>query len=94
MQINTTLEFKTALRSGPYAWPGGYPLFFICDDGGYLCCGCARKEARTIMEAIHNARNGWQRHDDWRVVGMDINWEDPHAHCEHCGDRIESAYAD
>ena len=89
MTINSTLEFKKALRVGPYAWPGGYPLFFICDDGGYLCCKCARTEAYEIMRSIIRKQS-----DGWRVVGQDVNWEDSHAHCEHCGDRIESAYGE
>jgi len=89
MQINTTLEFKNALRSGPYAWPGGYPLFFICDDGGALCCDCARTEAYEVMRSISKKQN-----DGWRVVGEDINWEDANLHWDHCGDRIESAYGE
>lgn len=89
MQINTTLEFKNALRSGPYAWPGGYPLFFICDDGGALCCKCARSEARRIMESVRDRQS-----DGWRVVGMDINWENVEAHCDHCNGTIESAYGE
>jgi len=93
MQINTTLEFKTALRSGPYAWPGGYPLFFICDDGGALCCTCARKEVRNVMGAINERKHG-ARNTGWAVVGMDTNWEDDLLHCDHCNERIESAYAD
>jgi len=89
MQINTISEFRSAVRTGPYAWPGGYPLYFVCDDGGSLCCRCANKERRNILESIaHHARDGW------RVVGMDINYEDNMLYCDHCSDRIESAYAD
>jgi len=36
MKINTVKDFGEALRNGPYAWPGGYPLFFITADGGAL----------------------------------------------------------
>lgn len=89
MLINTTLEFKTALRTGSYAWPGGYPLFFICDDGGTLCCKCARTEAYEVMRSIASDAN-----DGWRVVGQDVNWEDANLHCDNCGSRIESAYAE
>ena len=90
MQIQTTLQFKNALKQGPYAWPGGYPLFFICDDGGALCCKCAASHARPVMEAIRDKARGC----GWRVVGEDINWEDPDLYCDNCNDRIESAYAD
>ncbi len=94
MLINTTLEFKQALRAGPYAWPGGYPTYFVCDDGGSLCPACAKREARLIMRAIVDhrrfGRGGYQA--DWRVIGADINYEDDMLWCEHCNEQIESAY--
>lgn len=89
MLINTTLEMKKALRAGPYAWPGGYPLFFICDDGAELCCTCARKEVVNIFGSIARKQS-----DGWRVIGQDINWEDPELFCANCNERIESAYAE
>lgn len=89
MTINSTLQFKQALRAGPYAWPGGYPTFFLCDDGGALCCGCARKEARRIMESIRDKQS-----DGWRVIGADINWEDSDLICDHCNQPIEAAYSE
>jgi hypothetical protein len=27
-------------------------------------------------------------------VALEANWEDPDLFCDHCGDRIESAYAE
>lgn len=89
MQIESVSDFREAIRNGPFAWPGGYPLFFICDDGGIICPKCAKTERRNILESIvhGNAR-------DWRVRGVDVNWEDSHMECEHCGEHIESAYAD
>jgi hypothetical protein len=98
MQISTTLEFKNALRAGPYAWPGGYPTFFVCDDGEALCCKCAWIEAYEVMRAI-NARNyaisraqSWK--SDWPVVGADINYEDTSLYCANCNEQIESAYGE
>lgn len=32
MQINSISDFRKAMRNGPYAWPGGYPLFFVMGD--------------------------------------------------------------
>jgi len=88
-EIKTIGQFRSAVRNGPFAWPGGYPLYFICDDGGVLCCSCVKAERRNIIESIaHESRDGW------RVVGIDINYEDSHLECEHCGEHIESAYAD
>ena len=85
----TLLEAKRLLRNGPWAWPGGYPLYFICDDGAALCFACARKEWRQIVYAhLHRLRDGW------RLAGYDTNWEDPDLQCAHCDERIQSAYAE
>jgi len=66
-----------------FAWPGGYPLFYLCADNGVLCPDCANE-------------NG---HDDatdkqWRIVASDVNWEDSDLTCDHCNRKIESAYGD
>ena len=89
MHINSISDFRKAVRNVPYAWPGGYPLFFICDDGGVLCCACVNSERRNILESIAGKHS-----DGWRVVGMDINYEDADLTCDHCNERIESAYAE
>jgi hypothetical protein len=83
-------DIKRALRNGPYAWPGGYPLYFACDDGGVLCFACVRKQWREIVSAH---RRG-ERRGGWHLAGWDTNWEDPALICDHCNARIESAYAE
>lgn len=89
MYITNTQQLRAAIRA-PYAWPGGYPTYLITSDGGALCHKCGRTEYRLISEAI--------RHDDttggWQVIGQDVNWEDSELYCDHCGDRIKSAYAE
>lgn len=86
MQINSVSDFRTAVRHGPYAWPGGYPVFFICDDGGTLCCKCVKTERRNILESVaHKSRDGWH------VIAADINWEEDMT-CDHCNAAIEKAY--
>lgn len=88
-EIRTTAEFKATLRAGAYAWPGGYPMYLICSDGAALCFACGRKEVRNILQAI-DRKDG----SGWRVLATDINYEDGQLHCEHCSERIESAYVD
>jgi len=90
MFIKTISDFRAAIRNGAYAWPGGYPMFFITADGGALSFDAAKHERRVILEAIqsNDSRSGWC------VVGYDINWEDPALYCDHTGNRIESAYAE
>jgi len=89
VKIATVHDFVRALEEGPYAWPGGYPLFFTTSDGGALAFGTAWEERRLIAEAIRDKdRSGW------RVVDVDVNWEDPELFDDHAGGRIESAYAE
>ncbi len=89
MLINSVSEFRRAYHAGPYAWPGGYPCYFITSDGAALSYKAAKTERRNILEAIAHKQN-----DGWRVVGVDINWEDSELYCDHTGERIESAYAE
>lgn len=85
----TLLEIKRQLRRGAYAWPGGDPLFFLTRDGGALCFDCVRKEWRNIVDDhLRDMSCGW------RVEACDVNWEDPGLFCDHCGKRVESAYAE
>jgi hypothetical protein len=88
--IKSVSDYRKAVRSGAYAWPGGYPLFFVTSDGAALCWNCgAKKERRNVLEAIRDkSGNGW------RIVAVDINWEDGDLCCDNCSERIESAYAE
>ena len=89
MTINTISDFRRAMRNGPYAWPGGYPLYFVMSDGEALSFDAARKERRQILEALRDYDNS-----GWRPVAMDINWEDDNLICAHTNERIESAYGE
>lgn len=81
-------NIKQAIRD-KYAWPGGYPLFLVMNDGGALCMDCARAEFRQIA---HDTVKGWST--GWDAAAADINWEDSELTCDHCGNHIESAYSD
>jgi len=87
MGITTVREFMQALRSGKYTWPGCYPTFFVTSDGEVLSHDSARSEVWQIARAIRDNDRG-------RVVGVDVNWEDPSLYCDHSNERIESAYAE
>ena len=89
MHINSISDFRKALRDGAWAWPGGYPQFFITHDGEALSFEVAKAERRNIIESLaSNLRDGW------RVVAVDINWEDTELRCAHSGELIESAYGE
>ena len=83
-------DVKQALRAGPYAWPGGYPLYFIAADGAPLSFGAVRERFREVCADML----GTSRLSQWRLIGLEVNWEDPALVCEHTGARIESAYAE
>lgn len=87
--IATCAELKAALRNGEYAWPGGYPLYFVCSDGAALSFDAVRQNLREVFEAI-------QTHDGsgWDVTGCAVNYEDGELFCDHTGARIPSAYAE
>ena len=95
MKIETISDFRTAIRNGPYAWPGGYPLYFITADGSVLSFEAAKSERRAILESIQE--HPFDAHgstDGWRVVAFDINYEDTNLYCDHSNEHIPSAYGD
>lgn len=89
MQIKSISDFRKAYRAGPYAWPGGYPCYFITNDGAALSWKAAKSERRNILEAIRD-----QDTSGWCIVAVEINYEDGDLLCDHTGERIPSAYAE
>lgn len=71
-----------------YAWPGGYPMYYVFNDGVACCPKCANANIVAIDEGRNNSHGGWP------LGGYDVNYEDAYLSCDHCGKYIESAYAD
>ena len=88
MKIETIKDLRAALDSGPYAWPGGYPCYFITNDGAALSFDSVQSNIGEIEDSIERRLN-----DGRRVVAMAINWEDPDLICDDSGKHIEAAYA-
>lgn len=88
MNIKTISDFRKAVRQGPYAWPGGYPIYFLTIDGAALSFEAVKTERRNILHAICD------NDDDsgWRVFASEINCEDEDLYCDHTGSKIEAAY--
>lgn len=80
--MSATFTDESGKRSA-YAWPGGYPLFYVCKDGGVLCPACANLPESLTATATD---------PDWFVTGCDANYEDDSLSCDHCSSPIESAY--
>ena len=69
-----------------YAWPGGYPVFYITADSGVLCPTCVQENLALCTDDPEDKQ--------WHVVAHAANWEDPTLYCDNCNKRIESAYAE
>lgn len=67
----------------PYAWPGGYTRFAICDDGEGLCRPCVISSLDVVHEGITGPADGW-RIDALEHTG---NTDDPGT-CAHCYEEI------
>jgi hypothetical protein len=87
MNIKYVWDFNLALSLGPYAWPGGYPCYFVCADGEALSFDAARANADLVRDAVI-----MQDHSGWNVIGFCVNWEDSDLRCSHTNLPIESAY--
>lgn len=68
-----------------YAWPGGYPVYYITKDNSILCPDCANNERPADIDESDN---------QWFIIAADVNYDDSRLYCDHCGKRVESAYAD
>jgi hypothetical protein len=87
---NSTIEQLKNFIRHKFAWPGGYPMYLVMHDGASLCHACARGNYRMILSRTRDPYT----YDDWAAEGIDINYDDANLYCEHCGARIESAYAE
>ena len=89
-EITPTSPVVTPESFPAYAWPGGYPIYYLCEDGGVLCPDCANGESEVY---VGNPIDGI---DDpqWHIVAGDVYWEGPPMTCDHCNAMIESAYGD
>lgn len=83
--MNEQLVLNSNNELDAYAWPGGYPIYYLDNDNAVLCPKCA-------TEAFKRKADG-NEFSYWPVVS-DVNWEDASLQCENCYQRIESAYAE
>lgn len=86
MHIHTSKDLKEALRHGPYAWPGGYPVYFATSEGYTLSFQTVKDNYKNVLRSVRHDLS-----DGWRVIGMDINWESE-LYDDYTGKQIESAY--
>lgn len=86
-------DLIVSLREGKFTSIGCYPKFYYTKDGGVLSHEAVLANLRQIGHAMGDLSNH-PCHEQWCVVGADINWEDPALYCDDTHERIESAYAE
>lgn len=84
----TPKELIASLREGPFTSTGSYPKFWFSRDSVFSYAAIMAH----ALEACRAARSN--DYSEWRILGCDVNWENPALFCDETGDRIESAYAD
>lgn len=82
-------ELKMFIRSGGFAWPGGYPCALMMPDGECIDSQSARENYRQIREAMKAP--GTAR--DWQPVAVFIHWEGDPLQYVHSGREILPAYS-
>jgi len=73
-----------------YAFPGGYPMYYLAADYGVLCPACVNANRELIEKADPDCPSD----DQWRLIAADINYEGDSLVCENCGAQIEAAYSE
>lgn len=77
------IELQNFIRSGGFAWPGGYPCALLMRDGETIDAQSARENYRLIRRESGR---------EWTAEGVFIHWEGEDLTCAHSGRAIPSAY--
>jgi len=86
-----TSDLKSFVRSGGWAWPGGYPCALLMADGECIDATAARENFRQILRAMRDERP-WRIDAQWTPREVFIHWEGEPLVCAHSNRLIESAY--
>lgn len=71
--------------ANPFAWPGGYEIFAIMEDGETLCNKCCEKEQHIIRET--------HKGSGWNILGLSHTGEDDgFLTCCHCERVIQEGF--
>lgn len=81
----TKQDLQAFIRSGGYAWPGGYQMALLMADGEVIDAQSARENYRLIRRAVSR---------DWTAEATFIHWEGEALQCAHSGRDIPSAFGE
>lgn len=81
--IRTALEGMLRQPAGveAYAWPGGYPIGYLTDDGEYLCGACVNDPTNPVH--VGGAADGWRLEGFEALEGSSADY-DGAVYCAHC----------
>jgi hypothetical protein len=92
MELKSIHDLGRVIRQR-YAWPGGYPLYFVMSDGESMSVKSAWENRRELFQAWRDFADNKHERSGWRPVAVEINYEDDLCCC-HSGEPIETAYGD
>jgi len=76
-------DIQNFIRSGGWAWPGGYPCALLMRDGEVIDAQAARENYKLIRRESGR---------EWTPEAVFVHWEGDSLICAHSGRIIESAY--
>jgi len=68
-------------KAEPYAWPGGYPVGYLVDDGEYLCADCVNDPSNPVH--TEGLADGWRIEGYAVLEGSELDYDGPIL-CAHC----------
>jgi len=68
-----------------YAFPGGYPIYYVARDNGVLCPKCVNENLGLCTDPEDN-----DPRSQWIVNMADLNYEDSFLYCDNCSQLIEA----
>lgn len=96
MKDLTMAERVRAVASERFAWPGGYAMGILTDDGGCLCSACVESEQERILADLAEGYKGSGFYPAAAYVSDADDdageWNDEQATvCDHCGRPVTDA---
>jgi len=88
-RILDAADLNETLETGLFTSVGGYPKFWIAEDGEALSYDAVIANKELILSAIKDGGD-----PQWNVTGCEINYEDASLVCAHTNEPIPSAYGD
>jgi len=80
--LNTNIQRINSGKVMVYAFPGGYPMYYLTQDDSVLCPQCVEENQDECSDSSD---------PKWYVESHGINYENNSMHCDECSKQIECA---